>query len=114
MRVHHQILSSLFTVLIVCSSLLWLGNAPPTWAQSTNAGTVAGTVTDQSGAVVNSATVTLTDTATKTSRAGTTNDTGRYIFVDVVPGTYDLTVGKQGFSTSKTETSVLVGTATTV
>jgi len=114
MRVHHQVLSSLFTILIVCSSVLWLGNAQPAWAQSTNAGTVAGTVTDQSGAVVNSATVTLTDTATKTSRAGTTNETGRYIFVDVVPGTYDLTVGKQGFSTSKTETTVRVGTATTV
>jgi hypothetical protein len=112
MRVHHQIISALFTGLILSCAALWLGSAPPIWAQSTNTGTVAGTVTDATNAVVNSVAVTLTDTATKTSRAASTNDSGRYIFVDVAPGTYDLTVGKQGFSTSKAEITVQVGAAT--
>ncbi len=40
-------------------------------------------MTDPSGAVVNGATVTLTDTSTKATRTATTNDSGRYIFVDV-------------------------------
>ncbi|HUD64820.1 MAG TPA: carboxypeptidase regulatory-like domain-containing protein [Candidatus Sulfotelmatobacter sp.] len=113
MRVHHQILSSLFTVLIVCSTMLWVSSASPLWAQSTNTGTIAGTVTDTTNAVVNTATVTLTDTATKNARSASTNEAGRYIFVDVAPGTYELTVGKQGFSTSKTQVTVQVGSSTT-
>ena len=100
MRVRRQIFSSLFACLFLCSAVLWLSSAAPAWAQSSNTGTVAGTVTDQSGAVVNGATVTFTDTATKTSHSLTTNEAGRYIFVDAAPGTYDLSVGKQGFSTS--------------
>ena len=113
MRVHHQILSSLFAALIACSTVLWVGSAPFMWAQSTNTGTLSGTVTDPTNAVVNSATVTLTDTATKNARSATTNEAGRYIFVDVAPGTYELTVGKQGFSTSKTQVTVQVGSSTT-
>jgi hypothetical protein len=113
MRVHHQILSSLFAGLIACSTVLWVGSAPFMWAQSTNTGTLSGTVTDPTNAVVNSATVTLTDTATKNARSATTNEAGRYIFVDVAPGTYELTVGKQGFSTSKTQVTVQVGSSTT-
>ena len=113
MRVHHKVLSSLFAGLIACSTVLWVGSAPSMWAQSTNTGTIAGTVTDATNAVVNSATVTLTDTATKNARSATTNEAGRYIFVDVAPGTYELTVGKQGFSTSKTQVTVQVGSSTT-
>lgn len=111
MRVRNYMLScvaslSLGITLVLCSVL-------SVWAQSTSTGTVAGTVTDSSNAVVNGAAVTLTDSATKTSRAATTNDAGRYTFVDVAPGTYDLTVTKQGFSTSRTQTTVQVGSATT-
>ncbi len=114
MRVRRQIFSSLFSCLLLCSAALWLSNAPPAWAQSTSTGTIAGAVTDPSGAVVNGATVTLTDTATKTSRSVTTNDAGRYIFVNVDPGIYDVSISKQGFSTSKTQATVKVGVATTV
>lgn len=86
----------LFLFLIAC-----IAGTLPAWAQSTSTGTVAGTVTDTSGAVVPGATVTLTDTATRTPRTTTTNDAGRYIFVDVNPGTYDVEVSKQGFATTK-------------
>src|SRR5579864_7217098 len=102
-----------FATLICFVCLLALCTSLTVWAQSTNTGTLAGTVTDQSNAVVNGATVTLTDTATKNARTATTNDAGRYIFVDVAPGIYDLTVSKQGFSTSKAQTEIKVGTATT-
>ncbi|HUC28314.1 MAG TPA: carboxypeptidase regulatory-like domain-containing protein, partial [Candidatus Acidoferrum sp.] len=102
-----------FATLICFVCLLALCTSLTVWAQSTNTGTLAGTVTDQSNAVVNGATVTLTDAATKNARTATTNDAGRYIFVDVAPGIYDLTVSKQGFSTSKAQTEIKVGTATT-
>jgi hypothetical protein len=113
MRIPRQIFSSLFACLFLCCTVLWLSSAPPAAAQSSNSGTVAGAVTDPSGAVVNGAAVTLTDTATKAARQSDTNDAGRYIFVDVAPGDYDLSVGKQGFSTSKTQINVKVGVATT-
>jgi Carboxypeptidase regulatory-like domain len=70
-------------------------------AQSTSTGTVAGVVTDQSGAVVGGASVTITDTATNTARSTVSNDAGRYIFVNVVPSTYELRISKQGFSEAK-------------
>jgi len=98
--------------LLMCIGALVLCSAPSMWAQ-TNTGTVAGTVTDSSKAVVSGATVTLTDTTTKASHSVTTNETGRYIFVDVDPGDYEISVTKQGFSTSKAKTSVQVGLSTT-
>ena len=89
---------ALVLVLVVC-----LGVALPVWSQSTSSGTVAGSVTDQSNAVVPNATVTLTDSSTNVARTTTTNKEGRYIFVDVSPGVYNLAVTKSGFATTKTE-----------
>jgi hypothetical protein len=113
MRVCNQIRRVLVTFFVFVAAMLCVGLTSPAWAQSTNTGTIAGTVTDQTNAVVSGAAVTLTDTSTKTSRSATTNDAGRYVFVDVAPGTYDLTVAKQGFSTSKATTTIQVGLATT-
>lgn len=100
---------ALVLVLVVC-----LGTVLPAWAQSLNTGTIAGTVTDPTGAVVNAATVTLVDSSIKTTHTVTSNSAGRYIFVDVSPGNYDVTFTKQGFSTAKTQITVEVGLATTV
>ena len=100
--------------LMVAVATLCMGVAMPMWAQSTNTGTIVGTVTDPTGAVVADATVTLTDTATKAARTETTNQAGRYIFADVLSGTYDVSFSKPGFSTSKTQTTVTVGSAITI
>src|ERR1700728_4479882 len=113
MRVHRQIFSSLFVCFLLCSACLWLVSPSAAWAQSTSTGTVVGTVTDPAGALVAGATITLTDASTKTARTDTTNDAGRYIFVDVAPGTYEISITKQGFSTTRTQTTVQVGQATT-
>ncbi|HEV2615570.1 MAG TPA: carboxypeptidase-like regulatory domain-containing protein [Candidatus Acidoferrales bacterium] len=69
--------------------------------QATNTGTVAGVVTDSTNAVVPGATVTITDPATHDTRTTATNADGRYIFVNVPPATYDITVTKAGFSQVK-------------
>ena len=86
----------LFLVICVCTSL-------PVWAQSLSTGTVSGSVTDQTGAVVAGATVALTDVSTNNPRTTTTNSSGRYIFVDVTPGIYNVTISREGFETTKTE-----------
>jgi hypothetical protein len=101
---------ALVLVLVVC-----VGSALPVWAQSTSTGTVAGSVTDQSGAVVAGATVMMTDIATSTTRSTTTNATGRYILADVNPGIYNVVITKAGFATTKTENQeVKVGASLTL
>jgi outer membrane receptor protein involved in Fe transport len=65
----------------------------------TSRGTLTGTVTDTSGAVVTKATVKITETNTNVSRQTTTNGAGIYRFDAVDLGTYTVTVGAQGFAT---------------
>jgi len=62
-------------------------------------GSVLGTVTDPSSAVVPNASVTLTNTNTNQSRSATTDEGGRYSVVNVLPGTYSVKVGASGFKT---------------
>ncbi|HTZ83787.1 MAG TPA: carboxypeptidase regulatory-like domain-containing protein, partial [Candidatus Acidoferrales bacterium] len=112
MRVRSELRSWGYVIVIVGLALACAMGAPNVWAQSTSTGTIVGTVTDQSNAVVNGATVTLTDSATKSVRTEATNQAGRYIFVDVAPGIYDVTINKQGFSTTKTQVTVKVGEST--
>ena len=100
MRIRHLMFSSLFARLLLSCAVLCLSGGPA-WAQSAGSGTIAGTVTDQSGAVVPNVTATLTDTATNISRTTVTNDAGRYVFVNVEPGMYDMNFAKAGFATTR-------------
>jgi len=110
-----QTRSTKMVLFLLVVGLICLGSSLPAWAQSTSTGTVAGSVTDASNAVVVGATVTLTDTSTNIARTATTNSAGRYIFVDVTPGIYSVTVSKSGFATTKMEKQeVTVGVAITV
>jgi len=84
------------------------------YAQSTNTGTVVGVVSDQSGAVVPGATVTLTDASTNASRETVTSRTGQYVFVNVSPSVYNITASKAGFELDKVANqTVQVGTQAT-
>src|SRR5260370_16521138 len=97
-------------------ALLWLFGLCPAslHAQSASATSIAGIVTDSSGAVVAGATVRLTDKATNTPRTGLTNDAGRYFFADVISGEYEITVSKTGFRITKTIVTASVGVPLTV
>src|SRR6266568_3366029 len=55
-------------------------------------GSIYGTVTDKSGAVVPNAEVTATEKTTNSSRSTTTNDQGQYDIRRLQPGKYKLTV----------------------
>jgi len=67
-------------------------------AQSLNTGTLIGTATDPSGAVVPGAQITMTDSATGQSRSVVTNSSGQYSFPGVPPGTYSVKATHPGFS----------------
>jgi hypothetical protein len=70
--------------------------AVPAWAQRTTA-TLRGTVTDQTGAIVKGAQVTVRNENTGFTRAGKTNDSGLYLFADLPVGSYQVTVEQAGF-----------------
>ena len=70
-------------------------------------GSIVGTVTDASGAVVQTATVAITNTQTGQARETVTDDTGRYSIPNVQPGGWDLKVTKTGFRTF-TQTGIVV------
>ena len=65
-------------------------------AQST-AGTILGTLKEQSGAVIINTQVTLTNIETAQVFQTKTNESGFYRFVNVPPGSYRLTATKDGF-----------------
>ncbi len=88
---------ALALLAIVCM----LTNAPA-HAQSVY-GSVFGTVTDKTGAVVPGATVTVTDVAKGTVVNALSNAAGDYTVSHLVPDTYDVKVEAQGFKTSTTK-----------
>ncbi len=63
----------------------------------TTAGTIVGNLTEQSGAVLTGTQVTLTNIKTADTRLAVTNQSGFYQFVNVPPGSYRISVDKQGF-----------------
>jgi len=87
----HVSIAVITAVLLCCAAL-------PVWAQTSSLGTMAGVVSDSSNAVVPDAAVTIKDKSTGEERRTTTNNAGRYVFVNVRPGTYEVTITKTGFS----------------
>ncbi|MBV9083692.1 MAG: carboxypeptidase regulatory-like domain-containing protein, partial [Acidobacteriaceae bacterium] len=76
-------------------SALLLCMISATYAQDT--ATIAGTVTDQSGASVGSAQVTLVNSGTHFTRVVETNDSGHYVASSIPTGEYVISVMKTGF-----------------
>jgi hypothetical protein len=64
---------------------------------ATTFGTILGTITDTSGAVVTGAAVTVTNTNTNLASRFTTDDHGRYVAPSLIPGTYSVEIEKSGF-----------------
>ena len=92
--------------------LLSLGSVKA-FAQATASGTIQGTVTDKSGAVVSGAQVVAKNRATDTTRNATSNDTGYYRFELLPVGVYTVTVTKPGFTTVAQTIEILIGQTTT-
>ena len=69
--------------------------------------TIAGVVTDPSSAGIPGAEVTLRLTATGQSRQATTSAAGEFVFPQLPPGNYEMTVASTGFQTSRVQGIVL-------
>jgi hypothetical protein len=85
----------LFLALISAAGLLY--------GQGGAYGTVLGTVTDNSGAVLANAGVDVTNTATNVTNHVQTTSSGDYTVPYLQPGTYRVTVQASGFQKSITE-----------
>jgi hypothetical protein len=68
----------------------------PGWPQSFTAA-VRGVISDETGAVVSGARVTITEADRNVQRATATDSVGRYVFTALQPGPYTLTVEAAGF-----------------
>ncbi len=66
-------------------------------------GEITRVVTDQSGAVVAGAIVSVTNPQTGFSRQIVTTGTGNYVFPTLLPGTYNIKVEKPGFQTAESK-----------
>jgi hypothetical protein len=85
--------------------------ATATLMAQTFRGTILGTVTDASGAVIAGAKVTVKSAATGLERATQTSADGSYSIPELPLGTYTVTISQSGFQTSVT-TGVVVDVAT--
>jgi hypothetical protein len=72
-------------------------------------GSIQGTITDPTGAIVAGAKVTITDKATSKAIATTTTSAGTFASGALTPGDYIVEVQAQGFKTLSTTVSVQVG-----
>src|ERR1041385_413812 len=76
-------------------------------------GALEGTISDQTGALIQGASVTLHNVATGIDTTATSDDRGSFNFQNLEPGTYTITVEKTGFRRSVTkEIAVKVGSVT--
>ncbi|HXU08351.1 MAG TPA: TonB-dependent receptor, partial [Blastocatellia bacterium] len=75
-------------------------------------GAIRGTVTDQQGAVIQKATVTVTNKATRDTRKINAGDDGIYQAPNLLPGEYEVKIEAQGFATQVTTLIVQVGNTT--
>ena len=87
-------MSKLFTILLVVSLYF-----SPAWAQVTS-GTILGTVSDVTDAVLPGAEITVTRVETGASRTDISDDEGRYRFSNLSLGNYEVVASLPGFQTS--------------
>ncbi len=92
-RVIHLLLLTLLAIL-------------PLHAQTFRGG-INGIVTDSTGAVVPSATITIVNVDTAATKAAPASSSGSFLFQDLPLGTYSATVSAAGFSTVKTDNIVV-------
>lgn len=99
--------ASLAFVTVVAAPNLSFGQAI-----SVNGGSIQGTITDQSGAIIPNAQVTVTNPETGYTHTLQTDASGLYTVGPLNPGTYVVTITASGFQVLKVTTVVKTGTAT--
>ncbi len=107
---HSKASLSPFSFGILFATLLLFLAAVTLRAQVAGTGTLQGTVTDSSGAVIPNAAVTLTEANTQVKRTAASDSSGTYVFPNIEIGTYSVSVATPGFQTyTKTGNVLEVG-----
>src|SRR5262245_16041495 len=100
-----RLAKSVFTVLSLCSA-----TAVAVWAQATS-GSMSGTITDPNGAGVPGAKVSAVHQPTSRGFSTVASDAGLYVFPNLPPGPYEVTVEQAGFKKLvRTGIEILIGT----
>ena len=86
-----------FLTRLMLAAMLALGSLVSTANAQALYGSIVGNVTDPQGAVLPGVTVTITNTGTSLKLDTTTDETGSYVFRNLPPGTYDMTLSVKGF-----------------
>ena len=84
----------------IAALMLWISFCLP---GQTPTGTVQGTVTDPTGALVSGANVTVTNNGTNEKKELKTDSAGRYVLPFLTPGAYTVAVGATGFNSAKVD-----------
>ena len=101
--------SARVTTFAILFTLLAFMCQTSAYAQSGGAANVGGAVTDDSGAALPGVSVTVTNTANGRSQTVVTGGDGRYRAVQLQPGPYLVSAELQGFSTSRRNVVLVVG-----
>jgi protocatechuate 3,4-dioxygenase beta subunit len=109
LRLNPQIAGAKFRRLLLASILL-LGTVA---LRAATGGSISGTVTDQTGAVVPDATLELVNTGQHSTYRVKSDKQGLYSFPNLGVGHYDLTITAQGFTTQR-KTDLTVDTDSAV
>jgi len=84
-------MNTLRGLIVFCLALY----ATAAWGQATTS--LRGTVTDSSGSAIRDAQVTVLNASTNFTRITATTGEGSYVFLELLPGTYNVTVEAKGF-----------------
>ncbi|MGE0103359.1 MAG: carboxypeptidase regulatory-like domain-containing protein [Blastocatellales bacterium] len=101
MRSHRIII---FTI-VLGSILLPLFSA----SSQSQSGTLVGTVSDPTGAVIQRARVTVRNQATGQERSSVTDDSGKFRLEGLTPGEYIITIEREGFRTTQQSVTISGG-----
>jgi hypothetical protein len=98
-------------LLGICAAAILLG---VTASAQVETGQIAGTITDESGAVVPGATITVRNLASNAQRTAQSSAVGAYLIVGLEPGTYQVTVTSTQFKPFSANIEITVGSHSTM
>jgi hypothetical protein len=97
----------------LASVFLFSGCCGLLWSQ-TSLTSLRGTVTDSSGALIPGASVSIENKATNLKSTQISNNSGEFVFAQMVPGTYVITVDSNGFGSQSKQADILVNQPATI
>jgi carboxypeptidase family protein/TonB-dependent receptor-like protein len=108
-------MKKIITVLAICSTLLLITVIIAEAQSQITTGVIQGTVKDEAGAIIPGAVIEVKNLDTNLTKNLNTDENGRFVFLQLQPGRYTLTISKQGYTVLIQENlSLTVGQAITL